>query len=1062
MKSVREKENQSIRRCNNYAVLHSIPCSPECKIVGKILLDHPLSYALTATAHVPAVYLQQFWKTINKTVGYQGVVDKKKNVIQYPRFIKLIIADLMEKYPSIPRRHDKDYHSIKDDTPLVSVYSTGNVLFRGMRIPDAFLTAEIHTNDNYKEYETVFVRVDVPMNQPQPVVSTQGTHRSTPRAHRIPTLTAASSQGKKRKQRAKETSSLKNPLKVTIRQKKQSTPSIPPPGDDRERDEIAESTILSLTLHKTALAAEAQENIAKVQEKLDEEEIKRMVEGEEDKESYESEFADSILNDDNDDEKDEDEVNDDDVEKMDDAAKENDNDDHTDHTLVGTQATSSMETRNEQIFLFILDTAITKAGIKLLPHRAHFSCSWDTLGISTLKASALGSFPLLEYFPTASEVYSTVSESFPLLMFQLLEEFGDSYKAPLEETGKGVTDEGSAKKMGKTVAITTKDMQKRRNDVKAKTTLLLAVPNEHHGKSKVSAVQGVSTSGVQVSTASTDVATTNLSHVTVCAYIATQPNGSQIKYEDITQIDDDDIEEMDIKWNLALLSMRADRFWKKTGKKITIQGSDVAGFDKSKVECFNCHKMGHFARECRAPRSQDKGRRESYKKDPKVEEPAPKAMIAIDGIGWDWSYMAEEDENHALVADEEEVPTEYALMAKSSSSSDNEVYDDSFCSKSCRKNTKNLNNKVIKLNEELSDCETDLYNYKRGLSQVEARLVEFKENEIKFCERIRVLERDIEIRDNKIENLRNKLEEVKKEKESIDFKIEKFDNASKDLDSLLGNQRLVIDKKGLGFNEYSDVPPPPAQVYSPPKKDLSWMGLPEFVDDTVTDYSRPIPSIDVSKDVSDDQKAIWKGNSASFSQKCTGTPHKVLDFEHLKFDCKQNTWVNKGKIWTRIDNDHDNMKYPSTLNNAYLKLTSFVKPAHSYVKRPFVRKTAIKNKVWVPTARTKFLTVVSKFPTAKPTVAAVKGNRGKAVKASACWIWKPKQNQLDQGSNLNGVSGIPQDNIDDKGYWDSGCSRHMTGNISYRSEYEPYDGGYVSFGHGGGKITGKGTSSTNI
>ncbi|GJY62220.1 ribonuclease H-like domain-containing protein [Tanacetum coccineum] len=142
-----------------------------------------------------------------------------------------------------------------------------------------------------------------------------------------------------------------------------------------------------------------------------------------------------------------------------------------------------------------------------------------------------------------------------------------------------------------------------------------------------------------------------------------------------------------------------------------------------------------------------------------------------------------------------------------------------------------------------------------------------------------------------------------------------------------------------------------------------------------------------------------------------------------------------------------------SLDSAHPKLTSFVKTAHSHVKRPFVRKIAVKNKVWVPTARTKFPIVGSKVPTAKSTVAAVKGNRGKAVKASACWIWKPKQNQLDQGSNLNGVS----DNIDDKGYWDSGCSRHMTGNISYLSEFEPYNGGYVSFGHGGGKITGKGT-----
>nr|GEX63172.1 hypothetical protein [Tanacetum cinerariifolium] len=161
-------------------------------------------------------------------------------------------------------------------------------------------------------------------------------------------------------------------------------------------------------------------------------------------------------------------------------------------------------------------------------------------------------------------------------------------------------------------------------------------------------------------------------------------------------------------------------------------------------------------KECRAPRSQDRGKREGYKQGPKEEEPAHKALMAIDGIGWDWSYMANKEENHALVADDE-VPIEFALMAKSSSSFENEV---------------------------------------------EARLVKFKEHEVKFCERIRGLERDVEIRDNKIEYLMNELEQF---------------------------------------------PPSPAQVYSPPKKDLSWTGLPEFVDDTVTDYSRPTPSIDATK-----------------------------------------------------------------------------------------------------------------------------------------------------------------------------------------------------------------------
>nr|GEU50004.1 uncharacterized mitochondrial protein AtMg00810-like [Tanacetum cinerariifolium] len=114
-------------------------------------------------------------------------------------------------------------------------------------------------------------------------------------------------------------------------------------------------------------------------------------------------------------------------------------------------------------------------------------------------------------------------------------------------------------------------------------------------------------------------------------------------------------------------------------------------------------------------------------------------------------------------------------------------------------------------------------------------------------------------------------------------------------------------------------------------------------------------------------------------------------------------------------------------------MTSFVKTAHSNIKRPFERKSSAKNKVWFPTVRLKIPTVGSKVPTAKPTVDVDKGNKGK---------------------------GIPQDNIDDKGYWDSGCFRHITGNISYLYEHEPFNGGYVSFGHRRGKIIGKGLIKT--
>ncbi|GJT31950.1 ribonuclease H-like domain-containing protein [Tanacetum coccineum] len=101
--------------------------------------------------------------------------------------------------------------------------------------------------------------------------------------------------------------------------------------------------------------------------------------------------------------------------------------------------------------------------------------------------------------------------------------------------------------------------------------------------------------------------------------------------------------------------------------------------------------------------------------------------------------------------------------------------------------------------------------------------------------------------------------------------------------------------------------------------------------------------------------------------------------------------------------------------------------------------------------------------TARPNSAvvnAVRANQVNAVKASACWVWRPTKLNSASITLKRHNYGHPQK--EDQGYVDSGCSRHMTGNMSYLSDFKEFDGGYVTFGGGakGGKITGKGTLKT--
>ncbi|GJR59884.1 putative ribonuclease H-like domain-containing protein [Tanacetum coccineum] len=120
------------------------------------------------------------------------------------------------------------------------------------------------------------------------------------------------------------------------------------------------------------------------------------------------------------------------------------------------------------------------------------------------------------------------------------------------------------------------------------------------------------------------------------------PSIPQLNNEDLQQINPDDLEEMDLRWNIAMLTMRARRFLKNTGRKLDMANKERIRFDKSKVECFNCQKRGHFTRECRAPRNQDSRNREPTRRTVPVEKTTSNALVSqYDSFSYDWSDQAE-------------------------------------------------------------------------------------------------------------------------------------------------------------------------------------------------------------------------------------------------------------------------------------------------------------------------------------------------------------------------------------------------------------------------------------
>ncbi|GJT86725.1 hypothetical protein Tco_1068442 [Tanacetum coccineum] len=387
-----------------------------------------------------------------------------------------------------------------------------------------------------------------------------------------------------------------------------------------------------------------------------------------------------------------------------------------------------------------------------------------------------------------------------------LEKDGNSFK-PVARTTTNADGTSTSTIPG---AVTVEEKIQKKKDLKARSILMMTLPSEHlltfnqykDAKTLFEAIEArfggnkatkktqktllkqitndVNTSNILVNTASSSFSTASstdntarLSDATIYAFLANQPNGSQVVHEDLEQIHEDNFEEMDLKWQLALL-----------------------------------------------------------------KESSFKAMLDIDGAGFDWSFMTEE-----------EVPTNFALMTFS----DSEVHNNKTCSKTYLKSFEDLKSQYDNLIIELNKSKSDLANYKRGLASMEEQLVFYKKNEGMLCDQIVVFKRDASFNESEINALKIQIERLKKEKESNQIKIDNFENAFKNLDKLIGSQISDNNRKGMGYNA---VASPPTGLFTPPTIDLSNSGLEEFKQPEFEGYE-----VKVNKSVSENSSNEIKKTS---------------------------------------------------------------------------------------------------------------------------------------------------------------------------------------------------------
>ncbi|GJR21885.1 ribonuclease H-like domain-containing protein [Tanacetum coccineum] len=257
-------------------------------------------------------------------------------------------------------------------------------------------------------------------------------------------------------------------------------------------------------------------------------------------------------------------------------------------------------------------------------------------------------------------------------------------------------------------------------------------------------------------------------HTSSYSLLANQSSCPQLDHEDLEQLDEFDLEEMELKWQ------------------------EPVGFNKTKVKCYSCHKIGHFARECRSKGNQDERRRDAWntgnnekdngRRSGKQED--SKALLTIYGEGVDWTSHSEDEQEN------------YAFMA--CNSSETEV---TSCSKECKESYVKLKKLYDEQREQLGDASIEMQAYTQALKKVEAQLVAHQQGQLWYEEKIRFMKIDLDDKTDVLTYHKKLLAEAKKEKEDLKAKVEKWHNSSKNLNILLNSQMSARDKAGLGYGD---------------------------------------------------------------------------------------------------------------------------------------------------------------------------------------------------------------------------------------------------------------------